>query len=269
MHQYPLRPTRLKIEKKVYKSRINVALDRAEESKTYQTFKGKLLEGLRRQIAVVATEQNINNLMLFTKAANNPLITEISTLLAETSIEGYIDLKIFLVWAGTQGGQAALDKLGMDGVFNVTNPQLVEYFEDHANLIIGSVDKYTKEWIAAKIQQGVDKGLNPKQIAEMLIDEAKGITKVRADRIALTELAAAMATVESEASRRYGIMEHIWRTSRDETVCPICLPLDGKTGPTNGSINGYVIPAHPSCRCFYEDVIPEAWEIPDIIWLGE
>lgn len=267
----PLRDTRLKIEDAVYKSRINVALDRAERSKTYKTFKNDLLEGLMYQITTVATERNVDNLSLFIKAKkiNEPLITQISTLLAERSIANYIDLKIFLVWGGNQGGQAALDKLGLKGVFSIKDPELLAYFEDHSNLIIDSVDRYTKEWIAGKLQQGVETGLSPKEIAQTLIDEGKAITKVRAERIALTELASAMSKVESEASRRYGIDEHIWRTSRDELVCPICLPLDGKKGPIDGEIEDYIIPAHPSCRCFYEDIIPQGWSLHDNIWLGQ
>lgn len=267
-----LRSTRLRIEKNLYKkSRINVAVDRAERSKTYRQFKKGLEEGFFDQIKAVAEEETIDNLMLFVKAKkkNEPLITQISVLLAEKSIAGYVDLKFFLVWAGTQGGQAALDKLGLGGVFGLKDPDLISFFDDHSKLIIKTVDDYTKEWIANTIQKGVDEGLTPKQIAEKLIDDGKAISKVRAERIALTELAGAMARVESEASARYGIQEHIWRTSRDELVCPICLPLDGKRGPVDGTIEGYVIPAHPSCRCFYEDAIPDDWVIPDDIWLGE
>ncbi|MBP9781698.1 minor capsid protein [Candidatus Woesebacteria bacterium] len=266
-----IRQSRLNIESGLYKrSRINVALDRAEKDQVYVSFKSDVQEGIFSAIKTVATEQNITNLLLFVKArSTNPaMVTEISTLIADASIAGYIDLKFFLVWAGTQGGQAAIDKLGLDGVFGLKNEEVIKYFDDHARLIIKSVDDYTKEWIAQTIQSGYKEGLTPKEIAEMLVDEGRGISKVRAERIAITELAGAMARVESEAVRRYGIEKHIWRTSRDEGVCPICLPLDGVVGLVEGTIDGFLIPAHPSCRCFYEDVIPESWASPENIWLG-
>lgn len=225
-------------------------------------------KGLFDQIASIANENTVANLLLFTKV-NEPLITQISTLIASKSIAGYIDLEGYLVWAGTLGGQAAIDKLGLEGSFSLKNEELILFFNDHSRLIIDSVDEYTKKWIASQIQQGKVNRSTPYEISQSLISEASGISKVRAERIAITELAYAMALVESEASARLGIEEHIWRTSKDELVCPICLPLDGEvTGIKQDFPGGYTIPAHPSCRCFYEDVIPKAWDI-DNVWLGQ
>ena len=40
--------------------------------------------------------------------------------------------------------------------------------------------------------------------------------------------------------------EIYWRTARDERVCPICAPMDGKPKSEWGMLT---IPAHPGCRC--------------------
>lgn len=272
--------TRLKIEALVYKAgKINVALEHAEKTTRYKKFKSDLQKGLFAQIEAVATPENINNLLLFvkggesatfTKNVNETLMTSISVLLSKKSISNYVDLSAFLVWGGNHGGQAAMDKLGIDGVFGIKNEEVITFFNDHSRLIIDSVDDYSKRWISGQIQQGKINKLTPQQIAETLIDEGKGISKVRAARISITELAYAMGTVERQASQSYGIETMIWRTSKDELVCPICLPLNGEEGSVEGVFgDGYLIPAHPSCRCFYEDVIPKGWVIPQYPWIGE
>lgn len=43
-----------------------------------------------------------------------------------------------------------------------------------------------------------------------------------------------------------------WVTQRDEKVCKICGPRDGKLFTTTEI--RYTLPAHPNCRCFTEDV---------------
>lgn len=43
-----------------------------------------------------------------------------------------------------------------------------------------------------------------------------------------------------------------WITQRDEKVCKICGPRDGKLYTTLEI--RYILPAHPNCRCFTEDV---------------
>lgn len=53
-----------------------------------------------------------------------------------------------------------------------------------------------------------------------------------------------------------------WITQNDDKVCPICLPLEGKTVPQASTFSvepGTTIsapPAHPDCRCriVYENI---------------
>jgi SPP1 gp7 family putative phage head morphogenesis protein len=260
-----------RIEKSVYDTGINVALENAEASSRYKKMVGKLRSSLLYQIELVAKPKHIESLLLFTKGVNESLITGISTVLSKDSLSDLVKFGDFLHWAGGEGGQAALDKMGIQGTFVLKNPELLKYFDDYSNLIIDTVDETTKKWIAARIQYGKDKLLTPQEIVNLLTDEGKGISELRAKRIAITETAHAMTTVELEAARRYGIRDTIWRTSRDERTCPICLGLDGVQIPIGklypGGVQGP--PAHILCRCFLEEVIPNNWEIPTDIGLGE
>lgn len=263
--------SRLNIEKFVYQKGTNVALYNAEHSERYQDFKSDVAASLKKQVKYIYNDQNkLDTLLLFVKAANQDLINQVAIMLESVSLGDDVDLAGFLVWAGTQGGQASLDKNGIKGVFGLKNQELVDYFDDYSNLIIDSVDLTTKEWIADVIQRGKDELLNPFEIADLLRTEADIMSKDRAETIVLTETARAMTVVENEVSKRLGIKEKIWRTSLDERVCPICSELDGDKVPIDGLFQGEFEgpPAHPRCRCYREDVPPPAWVPPTDPWLG-
>jgi SPP1 gp7 family putative phage head morphogenesis protein len=267
----PLQRTINRIEKAVYKKGINVALYNAEHSKTYILFQQDLQRALFAEIKTVADVETIDGFLLLTKGANPSLELAIGVAIGIKLLKDNIDLGAFLVWAGTQGGQSAMDKANIEGTFLLKNQELINYFDDYSKLIINSVDDYTKRWIAGKIQQGKDQMLSPKEIAQTLIDEGKAISKIRAERIVLTETAKAMTLVENEANKKYGIEEIVWRTSLDERTCPICLPLEGEkiTIGKLFSVGTEGPPAHVSCRCFTESIIPQSWEAPSYIWTGE
>lgn len=278
-----LQSNRQRIEKFVYAKGTNVALYNAERADKYQKFERSIFRALNRQIADIAKDPNrIDTMILLAKQDDIDLrkldVKNIAPqLLAEVShafqdsLGKLVNVAAYLYWAGEQGGQAALDKLGIGGVFGLKNPELLAYFDDYSNLLITSVDDYTKRWIAAKIQEGKTLGLSPYEIAETLRSDGKIISKIRAERIVLTETAKAMTHVEVEAARRYGIEEKIWRTSLDDRVDPICLGLEGERVGINRlfSIGTEGPPAHVSCRCFIEEVVPTFWQIPDNLWLGQ
>lgn len=84
------------------------------------------------------------------------------------------------------------------------------------------------------------------------IDRSFG--RYRSKRVAITETTRAITVGEEMAADRVEselgwVLERIWQTERDERVCPICGPLQGKPesyyGPRVGST-----PAHYNCRCW-------------------
>lgn len=270
-----LHSTRLQIEKFVYSKGTNVALYNAEHSTRYKGFEEAVQKALMSQINAIADYKNVLPLLMVLAKikvnATAELLSQVSVLINKDPLSDKIDLSSYLVWAGTQGGQAFFDKTGINATFSLKDENLIIHFNDYSQLIIDSVDDYTKQWIATKIQDGKVAGLTPFEIQESLIDDGKGITALRAERIVLTETAKAMGTIELAAAKRNNIQEKIWRTSLDERVCPICSPLEGqrKDLADNFSIDVSAPPAHVSCRCYFEDVIPDSWELPAKLWIGE
>lgn len=259
--------TRRRLEKTIRGNGINVELYHAENSNEYKDFQSKLEDSLNKQIQSVATLRLVNSFLIFTKS-NDPLVNHIGSYLK--SIKDLIDFANFLMQMGERGGKGAVDKLGIDGVFTLSNPAVREFFDNRNNLIIQSVDNTTKDWIASKIQQGKDEKKTPQEIVDMLLADGKGLSKDRAKMIVLTETANALVSVEIEAYRRYDIQEIVWKTSIDDRVCPICLPLEGTVIKINGSFPDGIEhpPAHPNCRCFIQSVIPRDWKEPSPVWLG-
>lgn len=268
----PTWQTRLEVEKFIYSKGTNVALYHAEHSETYKVFQSRVEDLLNSQVKDIANhETHLPLLMSLARAASAPLDSQLTVLIKKFQLGIKLNLEDFLIWAGTQGGQAFLDKMHIHGVFGLVNPKLIQYFNDYTKLRISTVDDYTKKWIAEKIQEGKDTGLTPFQISKSLIDEGKKINALRAERIVLSETARAMRTIEREAAHRVGIHQFIWRTSRDERVCPVCFPLDGVQSDAQGRYPdvGDGPPAHVNCRCWEDEVIPEGWEAPAHPWMGE
>lgn len=77
------------------------------------------------------------------------------------------------------------------------------------------------------------------------------LSRSRAEMIATTELTRAYSQ-GTEIARQIladeGIaLEHVWRTARDEMVCPICAPRNDRYRHSNWT---ELPPAHPNCRCW-------------------
>lgn len=126
----------------------------------------------------------------------------------------------------------------------------------------------TTQYIAA-----VEDGLTGDSLQLRLTQAAIRAQTVRAQRIARTELAAAhnagiQLTMQDAVTAQVfpGEVERVWRTQRDERVCPICGPLDGEvvdmgqdfTSTGGRGFTGIIPPAHPQCRCvvIYREVEP-------------
>jgi len=84
----------------------------------------------------------------------------------------------------------------------------------------------------------------------------------RAKRIAVTEATRIYGLGNREAwqnsytdpymQQATGITAMRWQTARDDLVCPICLPLNGRQMPLGQGfpVPGGIPPAHPNCRCW-------------------
>lgn len=84
----------------------------------------------------------------------------------------------------------------------------------------------------------------------------------RAKRIAITEATRVYAegskwawlgaATDLRYEQAFGILASRWQTARDDLVCPICAPLNGRQVLLNEEfpVPGGIPPAHPGCRCW-------------------
>lgn len=89
------------------------------------------------------------------------------------------------------------------------------------------------------------------------------VLRDRARLIAQTETTRVYSESRMRALSLAGLKQMEWRTANDELVCPLCGPLNEKTGTIQGGVvnpdNGqaYKPPAHPGCRCWLVESVTE------------
>jgi len=112
--------------------------------------------------------------------------------------------------------------------------------------------------VRALREELASQGVRARRIDEQVARLALRNQRIRAQTIARTELAmaynnAAQLTVKDvvDAGGFESAPEKVWRTQKDERVCPICGPLHEQRTWLDGAFeNGSTLPpAHPRCRC--------------------
>lgn len=130
---------------------------------------------------------------------------------------------------------------------------------DRLNVVVGldvprlnAVENYRE----SLIDTGVPRGVARRQAKEL----AGRLRANRAITIARTELARLVGESKRlawEKAKEEGIIDQytvrIWHTHRDERLCPICRPMNGKRAAVGRDYKTGVKkgpPAHPNCRCW-------------------
>lgn len=98
---------------------------------------------------------------------------------------------------------------------------------------------------------GMAQGHGPYKVATEISQAIGGISKVRAKRLARTEIVRAHAEGQLDGMEALGIegvtLEVEWQTAGDDRVCARCNAMAGKVY-TLAEARG-MIPLHPNCRC--------------------
>lgn len=265
-----------------YKLRRNVGLDDAENTEYFSTFQNRVEKTIMVQVKRVMQDDKVLDgiIFLINKAeADANAVSYLSQTWVGfeetiTALFGAEVLDEFYIWAGEQGGQAVLDRMGLEATFQLTNDAVTQFLMEQKNLLIDSVDTTTKEQLVRVIQEGREGLLTVSEIKELIDERFKDISRNRAELIARTELANAFNAVEYETLRQNGAQKVRWVTVMDERVCPICEPLHNQEKQINGnfdsaSFNGLRPPAHVNCRCFLEEVLSDFKPIGNrIVWTG-
>lgn len=170
-----------------------------------------------------------------------------------------------------ENGDDALAQLGLtDQVFNTTTATVMQFKNNEVFKGIKSMNRTTKNDLRRILSEGIAEGVSTPQLAKLIEDMFGDANRVRALRIARTEVIKAGNRGALEAYRQSNVViGKEWFTALDERVCEWCGPLHGKIkalntnffhqgetylGKEGGTLNlDYSDigepPLHPSCRC--------------------
>jgi len=147
--------------------------------------------------------------------------------------------------------------------FALEEPVTVDELAQVLRPVIGLTPKQAeavRRFRASLLAEGMDR----RSVTHQVANYAGYLHRLRAIRIARTELAFAYNFGQLEAIRQAqeqgrfgGPVVKEWMTADDERVCEFCGPMDGVVieledtfpGATDKLPSTYVPPAHPMCRC--------------------
>lgn len=137
------------------------------------------------------------------------------------------------VWRGRLGkwGQRVLNELGVQASFSMRNPLIADHLERFSTQRIqGLVDGATREALRAALREGVYAGEGIDKLSARVADTFEFADKVRARRIARTEVVSSSNFANVEAFKQSGVVaEKEWLTTRDGKARDTHKALDGST----------------------------------------
>lgn len=168
-------------------------------------------------------------------------------------------------------GDEVLSSLGLkEQVFNIQSETMKEFLRTRAVKGIRAMNKLTRANVRQVLVEGVREGLGIPEISRGIRGVFEEADKVRADRIARTEVlkASNRATLEAYKQSKVVVGKQ-WYTALDERVCEWCGPMHGVVlgldddffdeGTTFTGQQGNPLkvdfgavetpPLHPNCRC--------------------
>lgn len=111
-----------------------------------------------------------------------------------------------------KAGQKAIDKIGVDLLFNVNNPRvdiLIDQFQNR----LSKVNNTTYNNIKEIIRQAYDEGWSTAQLEQEIRDLYSNFSKVRSTRIAMTEMNGVVNGGSFEGYREAGVENKEWMTA--------------------------------------------------------
>jgi HK97 family phage portal protein len=125
-----------------------------------------------------------------------------------------------------------------------------QWAAQYAGQLISRIDHTTQQYVARKVRQYIE--TSGMTIGDLTDSLAPQFGPVRAEMIAVTEVTSAYSAghnIAADRARQAGmVLEDIWHTNRDELVCPVCAPNDGKRKSEGWTVAD--VPAHIRCRCW-------------------
>jgi HK97 family phage portal protein len=139
--------------------------------------------------------------------------------------------------------------------FDLLQPGLTRYIDQHAAKLVTQVTDTTKEAVRAAISAGVQEGEGVVDIAKRIRESDAAFGRSRSELIARTETTA--VTNESQTATLMDYQEaagvqvrKTWLASQDDRTREEHAELDGETkGVDEPFSNGLYAPGEPNCRC--------------------
>jgi len=175
--------------------------------------------------------------------------------LDEADILYWILLPLITKFAVEMGKEAAI---GIGVNWSLVNDAVVNWARNHAAEDVSKITVATKKMVQNKVTEWIESGDPLKELEKELLPT---FGKVRAKRIAVTEVTNAYAGGNLETWKNSGVVEKKrWNTAGTD-VCPICLDLDQQVVPIDAMFIDSAgmqyerPPAHVNCKCNITPVV--------------
>jgi len=156
-------------------------------------------------------------------------------------------MKDFMLQAETM--MAGFDFLGVE--WGLVNQDAADWARQYTFQLVKELTDTSRATLQKLIPAYFEQGWTQGQLRDQL---ASSFSITRAEMIARTEVTRAASEAEQATARlleAQGIrMRPVWQTRNDEIVCPLCGPKHNKEIE-----DGMYPPAHPRCRCWYNNEI--------------
>ena len=162
---------------------------------------------------------------------------------------------LLIIMAIKIGTETAAD-IGID--WESVNERVVGWAEEYLSEEVKLINDSTKKMVQGKVADWIESGDPLRELEKELLPT---FGKVRAKRIAVTEVTNAYAGGNLETWKASGLVEKKrWNTAGTD-VCPICMGLDQQVVPINAMFIGDDgmqydrPPAHVNCKCNITPVV--------------
>ncbi len=165
--------------------------------------------------------------------------------------ESIVGVFVEAMMDGIQGGIDALPPdIALLIDFDVVNQAAIDYARQYRYDWISKINDTTRRQVQTLIGDWVQSGQPLPSLEAQLAPIFGG---VRAQMIASTEVTRIFASANQDVWRSSGMVSIMtYRTSKDDSVCPICSPLEGVEMPLRDQRQP---PRHVRCRCWLTPVL--------------